>query len=135
MTYAAIHNAVRSRFKTLVTDTQSVATAFDNAPFSEPGPATLWVRWTVLDGQTDQVSLPSPTARIRRTGVGIANIFAPLEQGTAGAIALADTIAAAFRRVTADGVTYFTPSITQIGRDKSSWQINVTCPWYSDVLA
>lgn len=133
MTYAAIHNAIRSRFKTQVADAQSVSTQYDNAPFAEP--ATIWVRWTVLDGESDQVSLPSPTARIRRTGVAIASIFAPLEQGDSAALALADTIAAAFRRVTADGVTYFTPSATPIGRDGASWQLNVVCPWYSDLLA
>jgi hypothetical protein len=134
MTHAAIHIAIRSRFKTLVADAQSVATEYDNAPFTPPD-GTIWARWSVLDGKSDQVSLRSPTARYRRTGVAIASIFAPLVKGTAAALALADTVVAAFRTVTADSVTYWTPSVQVIGREEPWWQVNVVCPWYSDLLA
>ena len=67
MTFAALHNAIRSRFGTEVEDAQSVPVAYDNAPFADPDETATWVRASILDGESLQVSLPSPSAaRFRR---------------------------------------------------------------------
>ncbi|HET6416470.1 MAG TPA: phage tail terminator-like protein [Polyangiales bacterium] len=136
MSYAAIHDAIRTRFKNLVADAESVPVAYPNAPFETPDDQSMWVRLSILDGQSSQIELEANDgSTYRRVGNLIAQIFAPAQQSTGDAMDLADVIAAAFRRVYAIPVRYRVPSVQTIGRSNGWWQVNVVCPWESELIS
>lgn len=132
MTALTTANAIRTRFRTNVTDVYSYSTAWDNMPFSPPSGA-LWLQFSVLHGDSDQVEVGGG-GRFRTNGVAFANVFAPVDTGDAAATQAADRIVAEFRAVTAGGVTYRTPSVRRVGRSGNWFQINVEIPWYADVV-
>lgn len=125
-------NAVRDRFNTHITVALSLPTQFDNENF-EPPDNDVWCRFTLLPAATDQLELGQP-ATFRTLGRAMALIFLPLATGDVVALSLADSISAAFRSLTAAGVTYFSPSVTQVGRSGSWWQLNVDIPFYVEDL-
>ena len=130
----AVQNAVRSRFKTLVADVESVSVAYDNAPFTRPE-GEMWVRLAVLPGEDQQITMGGSTVTYRMVGVALASIFCPIETGDKAAVELARVIQTTFRRVTASGVEFRSPSITRIGRVGNEYQINVSCPFRHDDIA
>lgn len=137
MSAQSIAIAIRSRFKAQVETPQSLTAKvqYDNAPLDPPDDGTaLWVRFAVVLGENRQIDIGGSggTNGYRRVGVAYASIFAPIETGDAAALTLADIVAAAFRSVTAGGVTYRTPTIRPLGRQGAWWQINVECPFYAD---
>ena len=140
MTYAAIHDAIRTRFKSEVADVASLPVEYPNAPFDTPDDSTRWMRMSIRSGESFQAGIGAGSvALFRRVGELIVQVFGPVQPDTGSPTGdlmdLADTIAAAFRRVSASNVTYMTPSVTEVGRTGAWWQVNVNCPWYSDVLA
>ena len=132
--YNDINKAIASRFDALITVAESLQdkVEHDNAEFTKPDEA-LWVRFTIKHGESVQLSFGS-TKRFRFPGVAIAQVFMPQQKGDAEAVIMADKIATAFRSVTAAGVTYRTPSVMNIGRVANEYQVNVTCPFYSDEI-
>ncbi len=132
MTFEAMANAIRSRFKTQVADALSLDTQYDNQGRDNPDNVT-WCRLTVKPGQTQQVSIGSPGANRDRTpGVAIAQLFCPIGFGDGNLLNVADSVRTAFRRVSQSGVVFRTPYIQTVGQRQDSWQINVVCPFYAD---
>lgn len=134
MSWETIENAITSRFKTQVADALSIDVHYDNQEFTEPYD-TKWIRLLVRPGDTERMSYGGSTNRFRTHGVAIAQIMVPAGEGVEPAKEIADTIAAAFRSVTAGGVVYGVPYQQSVGRSgKQEWQLNVTCPWHADEL-
>jgi hypothetical protein len=127
-----MYNAIRSRFKTQVADkTAGLVVIYDNAPFTDSD--VRWVRFTIKTGDTTQRTIGAQKT-YRTIGIAIAQIFVPVDQGDRDALQLADTITAAFRSVTDQGVRYQTPSTKNVGRTDQWWQVNVTCPFFADEI-
>ena len=133
MSWEVMFNTIRSRFKTQIADTLSLETGYDNQDFDPPNNAN-WCRLTIIPGDTDQVSIGAPASNRERTvGVMIAQLFVPLHVGDGVLLELADSVRAAFKRLTADAVVFQTPKISsKPARDRSWWRINVACPFYTD---
>lgn len=131
MTHEDLHNAIRSRMDAQVAVPESVAVQYDNEGEAPPSDA-VWIRCAVQVGRSEQADMGSTTVRERTVGVVMAQVFCPADEGDQPGLEMADKIKAAFRRVTAGGVTYRVPSIEPQGRDGKWWQINVTVPFYSD---
>ena len=136
-----------THFESLVNNIQKRFEAFDEFPIvwdnapdprleadadSGVNPLRTWIRLTVLVGEANQTQLG--TVKVFRTvGVMTAQIFTILGIGNAEGYQIADRIADLFRSVSADGVVYRTPTVQNIGRTNDWWQINVSCPFYSDL--
>lgn len=134
MNHSAIANAIRSRFKTLVADTKSLPTQYDNQAFT-PTSGTAWARVTVLFGESAQVSFGGPLGRRSRTvGVLMVQVFSPVDKGDGDLLTLAGEIATAFKGVTDTGVHFRIPSVRRAGRSDAEYQVNVECPFYADDL-
>lgn len=132
MSWSAIANTIRSRFETQIATPESLVTQYDNQSLDNPD-NEIWCRLTIKSGETTQESIGAPSSnRDRTSGVMIAQLFAPIGKGDGDLKELAETIRAAFKRVTQDGVTFRTPSIYEQGTREGMWQINVVCPFYSD---
>lgn len=91
-----------------------------------------WARTTVLFAGTEQRTLGATPAE-RTDGIVVVSVFAPLQSGIAGLMAIADAVRQSMNRVTATPVTFTTSSIENRGRTGEStpwWQVNVSCPFY-----
>lgn len=132
MSWSAIANTIRSRFKNQIADAESLTTQYDNQSLDNPD-NEIWCRLTIKSGETTQESIGSPSSNRERTsGAMIAQLFAPTGKGDGDLKELAETIRAAFKRVTQSGVTFRTPSIKEQGKREGMWQVNVVCPFYAD---
>lgn len=132
----AIHSTVRK----IVADNfgDGYAVVYDNAPApvqkpgNEPQP---WMRAAVRTNGTQQTAIgPTGAAgnRYRTSGTVLFSLFDASEKGDGVLLQLADKIVQTFRSVTVQGVVFRTPSVTTVGRFGGSWQVNVSCPFYSD---
>ncbi len=114
-----------------VTIKTALPVQYDNdAAFVTPD-NRLWVRFTVLPASCNWLEIGA-SRTMRDAMLAIAQIFAPLGQGDSTARALADTIATAFRGVTASSVVYGLPFIGVDGMVNAWHQINVNIPFHVD---
>lgn len=132
MGWQAEASDIESRFETNWGSTTDIS--WDNVEY-EPSEDSSWVEFTILDGESNQVSLGDSPLH-RNVGVININIYAPLDTGTGSARALADQAATIFRSVQFSNILCRSPSITRIGnvkRESGSWyQYNVTVPFQKD---
>jgi len=103
---------------------------YDNAPDPKHDKEP-WARVNVSYGQSRLLELGARPS-YRTVGALVAQLFFPVESGDGDALEMADVVATAFRRVTASGLRFTVPSIKNVGRSDSWWQVNVTCPFQCD---
>lgn len=138
MTYQAEANAIRSRFNTEWGSTTPIA--WPNKTFdplkTEAGVArdpNPWVRLSILSAGSDQIEIaPTGSRTFRHDGTVAVQVFVPSNEGDGEARTLAEQVAAIFRGVTASGVTYLSPYVTEIGTENGWYGLTVWCPYYRD---
>lgn len=140
MSYSSMHNAIRNKFTTGVVDTSSAIgsddVSWDNVGFDEhdSGTSAMWVRFQIDTAFSEIRELGSVTARTE--GIALASVFGLAGRGDSMVLELCDEIVSAFKSQThtygGTTVVFRTPSVSQIGRDGSWWQTNVTIPFYTD---
>ena len=137
MSFLTAHEDIQTKFRTDVEVAEAVKVVYDDAEDPHLDTNDLWVRFTILLGESLQVDTGTDTNRDRTVGIGVAQIFVRIEKGTRIALQLADVIRTAFRQKTVDGIVYQTPSLTNVGRRGSSkwWQLNVSCPFRFDTAS
>ena len=133
MSYAAVHSAIRERFRVewgSTTAVQMPKVAFvppDNVP---------WVRLVIDDAASNWASFGDPGNNTERNfGQVTTQIFALTGDGEGEALELADQAKAVFRawRDVASGVRFLVPPYArQIGDDGKWYQINVVAPFQFD---
>ena len=134
MTFEAMANAARSRFKTQIADAYSLPVQYDNQDYDNPD-NTLWCRLSIRFGETAVVEIGGSGGNKYRTqGIMYAQLFAPTGEGDKNILQMAGRINSAFKCVSQSGVNFKTPSIKQVGRLGSEWQVNVVCPFYADTI-
>lgn len=134
MNLDAVSKAIRARFLAEVATPKSLGEfQVDNLEFTQPEDAT-WARVTVIPSATEQADIV-PGRRYRAVGIAMFSFFSPFNKGDEELNLLADYACTKFRTVSASGVTYRTPSPARVGRAGKWWQVNVTVPWYSDIVA
>lgn len=135
MNFETMANTIRSRFSAQIATPESVPTQYDNHNM-EPPDDQLWVRLTIVPGDSSQVSIGGDSNnRYRNVGVMIAQIFLPIGHGDQEAYQLADKIKTAFNSKSDSGVVFKTTSIARVGKTNSWWQLNVKCPFYADDIS
>lgn len=137
MTQAAIFEAIRGRFKTLVSDPLSLRTIHDNAP-ELPATVPEWCRFSIGVDVNQQVSTGNPGGRrFRVTGTCVVQILVPIAKGDAAALAIADTIIAAFRNVSIEPqITFLGAGIVGVGEQDAAWfRRRVAIPFRADDLS
>lgn len=135
-TQSEIHASIRKKFSNLA-QSLSLVTQYDNLPLASgvsPTEEKVWVKLAIIPGENDQKTIGDSTKVFRHTGVFIASIFAAFESGEKPIYDLVEEITHEFRSSSVDGVTYRTPSVVRVGRNDKWWQVNVTCPWFSDEI-
>jgi len=138
MTFEALANAIRTRFRTEIQVPQSIVVQYDNFPrpidktnAEVNQPEGVWVKLAVEEGITAQASL-GIGKRFRVPGVMRAMIHQPIGLGDQAPRAMFDKINAKFRAVTAAGVTYSTPTMNGTRTEGRWFILDVSCPFYAD---
>ena len=122
--------AIETRFTTQWAAATEVA--YDNVVYTPGSTVVEWVRLNVLTGISTVASLGGATNLYRSVGVVVVQVFVKEGEGARKALLLADTVAAIFRGIQADGVLYRAPSIDRIGPSDGWYQINVNIPFQWD---
>jgi hypothetical protein len=134
----ALTDAIRDRIKAQVADAEGVAVHYPNQKkFEPPSDGSLWVRYAVLVGTTNQVDISGSgsLSKHRTVGVLVVKVMSPLGTGDKANQELSDVVAAAFRAVSTDGVAYRSPKIGGGARAGAWWQVTVDIPFQSDLNA
>lgn len=142
MSFATHAASARGRFNTAWGSTTPVA--WPNVAYT-PTPGTAWVRFTILPATARQTGLAQGSSatgsrRYREGGLIVVQVFTPENQGDGANNTLCETVAAAFRGVTADGIRYSgpqgeAPRVVTVGNDGAGWyQQNVEVFWSGDDL-
>jgi hypothetical protein len=116
---------------------QRYTMTYDNSPppvLAENVSPYPRIRAAIRLGSNNQADIRPDAARSRRSGVVLFSLFQKAEEGDGTLDALADEVEKAFRRTTIDGIVFRTPYTNTIGRVGSEWQVNVTCPFYTDTI-
>lgn len=128
------YKSIRDKYVADVETAMGLTTQYENMPFTRPED-TMYAKFTIIPGGTQQQSLGAPTKRFRSTGLLIVSVFVPLETGDQDVVQKCDAIALSFASKTYQSVVFNTPSVIRVGRVDKWWQYNVSCPWYLDKLA
>lgn len=127
-----MHRAIRKHWDDAFGAT--VPTVHDNAP-DRRETKDLFAHFTVISGDSDQKSL-GHSPRVRTTGIASINLYSPSGEDDSAVLALADRIRDEFSLVTVTGeggtVVFQAASLKPMGRVGGWWQVNVSCPFYSD---
>ena len=92
-----------------------------------------WIRFSIQDAGSNQAAMGSVTRLYRQTGLVFVQCFTKEGTWTLPALTLADSIAALFRAVSHDGVTYRAPSAQKVGPAGGWYQVNVVIPFWWDL--
>jgi len=130
VTYAEIHNAIRSRFQTLIEDGQGLPTLYANDGQTAPQDNAMWCRFYFHDSAGQRLTVG--VKNYRRSGIAVAQLFGPAGQGDGELIEMADAIVEAFTSVSAGGVRYLTAYQQPVGLEEGRYQINVICPFEAE---
>ncbi len=132
MTYEALSNLIRTKFKTDVATPLNLNVVYDNQETDKTQyPETMWVRMSIRFGEARQITI-GPTPFFRITGIISVQIFNVLGRGTKAIDEVVDAINASFRATTEDKVIYKTPSKEPGGRQETWWMDTVSIPFTAD---
>lgn len=138
MSFVAIGEAIRERFRTLVAVPAGIVVVNANAPPAQSVPK--WCQMTVEFNNTQQVSTGGATAmRYRISGRIALNLFDRTGNGEGSMLAIMDTITTAFRGVSlADPMVSFgAPTLLGASvRDEAGgyWRMPAQVPFRADVF-
>jgi hypothetical protein len=132
MSWSAMANTIRSRFKTQIADVYSLITQYDNQSLDLPD-NEMCCRHAIDIHDSNQVSIGSPSSqRYRSEGMMMVQLFAPIGKGDGDLLELADAIDTAFSCITDSGVTFKKAKPSKGRRSDNRWMVNVYCPFYAD---
>jgi hypothetical protein len=133
MSYAAQHNAIRTRFNTQWASATTIA--WPNVDFDPPEEES-WVRFSIEDAGALVASFGDPgNNTTRHSGLIIINVFSPLKKGDGAALALCDNVAAAFRGwsdATSGVKVRQAPFVRRVEAKQKWYQFNVLIPFERD---
>jgi len=129
--FDTVANLVRGWFNTKITTVLPLSTGFDNADFTPPTSGTWCACQVRFDGRAD-AAIGQP----RVQGTLEAQLYGESDQGTADVQSKAASIADVFDGLQIGGppvVSFFVSEIQTVGpTGRGYWQLNVSCPFYSD---
>lgn len=104
--------------------------AYDNVEFV-PKEGEAWTEISIFEDRTRRINIGRP-GRHRTTGTIIIGIYVPVNTGTAVARGYAADIADIFRDQTFNGITTTDPSVSNAGRDRQWYKLNMSIPFRWD---
>jgi len=128
MTIQDKHAIIIKRFKDNFSTTPI---AYENVEFKVDTDVD-WVRLSVQNGDSNQVSMGTPAVANRFVGIIFVQIYTRAGRGTATALSIAQEVSDIWRNKQFDGITCRAPDINHLGVEGSWFQINVSCEFFYD---
>jgi hypothetical protein len=125
MSFASERVDIETRFKLTWTGTPI---AWENVAFNAPN-NSAWVKLSVLNGNSKYRIIGGLK---RHSGLIVVQVFVPIDTGTSGARAFADSVISIFGDEKFSDVVCDAGSIETIGTGDLWHQINVTIPYWRD---
>jgi hypothetical protein len=129
MSYLTERQAIQARFQAAWGTSTPVA--WPGIHFRPPTNAA-WVRFTVIPGPADQVSVGTATDLYRGDGDVLVEVFTPLGAGELQALTLADEVVEAFRGWRSGDLAFFTPRVLPGLETDGWWKTDVIAPYQRD---
>lgn len=121
---------IESRFNSAWGVTTPIA--WQNVGFTPPTSGS-WVRLSILNGDSNQISVGSTAGLYRNAGVISISVFTEANQGTKAGLTLADQAAAVFRGAFfGSGIKCRSPRITDLGLEGKYYRHEVSIPFMRD---
>jgi len=131
MSYSDESTQIQNRFKSLIGTTP---VEYPNISLT-PTPSVLWVRLTVLNGESRQTTIGETTNNHRMVGLIVVQIFGEKNKGNSETLAMADAVAAIFRNWCGSTVRCQAATVKEVGPDGlGRYQVNVSVPFKRDEL-
>lgn len=118
---AAIEGRLKANWTTTSID-------YENVEFNPPNDSS-WVRLNIINGTSGYRTINNG---IRRPGVIVVQIFAPINEGTKTIKGYADTILAIFQNQTFSGIVCNVASVEKVAPSNVWQQVNVSIPFWRD---
>lgn len=134
--YAAMHNAVRSRWDTEIRQALQTPTLYPNQR-DRLGRRQVTADLEIESTATELQAWGGETGPCyRKRGSLVVALRDEVGHGDADLLEKAEQIRQTFRHLTVDGVTYEVPSVSAAGRDVGTfeqfWLVNIEAPFYAD---
>ena len=132
--FADAHKTIEERVSTNWTST---SIAYENVQAKEFSDGDQdWVRVTVIEGDSGQIGIGGVGAALHRNlGIVVIEVYTREDKGGRQARAHADGLAALFRGVQDNDITFRTPRVLPVGVDEGWYQVNVQVPFQWDLQA
>jgi len=135
MSYEAELKTLVSVFRTgwSTTPYANVTVAYPSLPFAKPGPHDDWLRFSVLHGEENAVSMGTPGANVyRHIGVVSIDVFVAKGKGIAAALRYADAALGIFRTYNAGGIRCIRTAVRNHGTDLDpGWYAVTASAWFA----
>lgn len=113
----------------------SIPIRYENMTSVEPD-SGIWAKYVFIPSGSEDASIGSPGKNVvRSSGIFMISLFNDFGKGDGDLIEKADAIITDLRSAVLSGIRLRQAYMTRVGRAGKWWQVNVTCPWSSDVLA
>jgi hypothetical protein len=131
--YSQEYNAICELFKTAWDAVHpEIPVAWENVKFDANNKASF-LEFFVKNGESNQVSVGIPGSnRFRHVGVVMTVLHVDQGMGKASALAVADDLAAIFRRSETGSVSFLDPAVNFLGNEGAWLKVSVTCGFYRD---
>lgn len=134
-TFSEINNVCRYTFAEYITKPEEVETAWPNIAFKTEDPTKLRIRVTIHESDSKNADVGCPgRRRVRVRGILVAEVMGPKDVGDGAILLLCDKVVLAFENKSFSGVRFQVPELVKVGVVDSAYQINVNCPFYSDLI-
>jgi len=106
--------------------------AYDNHEFVKPTDGSSWVRFTILEGDSDLAGIGASTRLFRNTGVIVCQVFIQAGKGSKPALDIIDVLTTLWSGASFNGITCRAASVARVGTDEGWYQVNLSIPYYWD---
>lgn len=117
---------IETHFDTNWTETPIV---YQNVAYNE---VSEFIRLTVLSSDRSQCTMGCNTNLYRTTGVLVIQIFCPLNMGTKRILTIVDLLVTLLQSNVIGSAKFKTPYISFQGSSDVFYQVNLSCPYYTD---
>lgn len=110
----------------------STKIAYENVPLNpKPDPTDSWIQVKVFDDVSTRITIGAGGTH-RQTGTLVIEIYTPLNEGNRSAKDYGDTLAALFRDVQFNGLTFREANVITAGQQEGWFKVNMITSFFWD---
>lgn len=133
--YSRLSDVLNAEVNQLLEVDNSITVRFENDFRVQPTSGT-WCYSMIQYGPRERVDISARPARYRVRGNLIVSVLTQITDGMSSLLTIVDTISDHFNSVTISGITFRTPTVSQVGRSSDGlwWRVDISLPYIADEL-